>query len=140
MRQPPPPPPPHPRASGDNNGKWTRLRCRSASANHMTTPPSSHPLAPAGAVALSAEQSSHLHKHTHILYAPPPSYGLGAIPGMSKMVSPFVSPLFLPDDGDPLSRDGCGPESHLERLKYNKALPSQRIEHQIKENGGKAWL
>lgn len=77
--------------------------------------------------------------YTHTVRTPP-SYGLGAIPGMSKMVSPFVSPLFLPDDGDPLSRDGCGPESHLERLKYNKALPSQRIEHQIKENGGKAWL
>lgn len=31
----------------------------------------------------------------------PPFYGLRAISGMSKMVSPFVSPLFSLDDGDP---------------------------------------
>lgn len=44
-----------------------RLRWPNASTNHMILSPS-YPLASAGTMALSEEHSSHLHKHTHMLY------------------------------------------------------------------------
>lgn len=68
-------------------------------------PPPTHPPIPSGPSwrygIIRAAKQPFIQIYTHILYVHPPSYGLRAIPGMSKMVSPLVSPLFSPDDGDP---------------------------------------
>lgn len=69
-----------------------------------------------------------------------PSMASGPFQECQRWFHPLYLPFFRRMMVTHTDWDGCGPESHLEWLNYNKALWSQRIEHQIKENGGKAWL
>lgn len=111
------------------------LRRRKASSNRVLSSPSC-PLASAGTMALSEEQSRHLDTYTHMHHILHVASG-PAIPGLSKMVSSFVLPLFHQHCAMAacVVWDCHGPETHSEWMKCNKAVHPLTgqcdVQHQI---------
>lgn len=132
------------RASVDNYGKWT-LSIALDGATHQpitdTAPLFPFPHTLWTQLALWHYQRSKAAIYTNIhtyCTCTLPSVASGPFQECQRWFHPLYLPLFCQMTVTHTDWDGCGPESHLKWLNYNKGLRSQRIEHHIKENGGKS--